>query len=207
MRPKTIETRATAPDASSLEKAALDHLARYATTRASLTAVLDRRVRRWADQASADDPDTVAAKAGALRDVVRALVARLAESGLVDDRAFAESRTRRLVRTGRSRSAILVHLVAKGIERRIAEDSLPSDEDTELLAALAFARRRRCGPFEKLSDRAADAPSQARALAAFARAGFRHDIARRALEMGTEEAIRRLGTADPTGPDPEAARE
>ncbi len=186
-----------APDASSLHEAALAHLARYATTRASLTAVLDRRIRRWANRASGDDPEQVAAKAASLRDIARALVTRLADSGLVDDRAFAEGRTRRLVRAGRSRSAILGHLAAKGVDRAIAEEILPPDESTELVAALAFARRRRCGPFGTADEHGSGGSSRDRALAAFARAGFRHDVARRALDMDPDEAVSRLGTTDP----------
>ena len=202
MQPRTTDIRAGVPDASSIHKAALAHLARYATTRASLTAVLDRRVRRWADHAarSAADPELIAAAARELEQTVRAIVARLAEAGLVDDRAFAEGRSRRLVRAGRSRTAILVHLAAKGVARTIAEASLPADEDTELLAALAFARRRRCGPFQRDPDSPANESSRTRALAAFSRAGFGRGTACRALDMSPEEAISRLRGIDPNGP-------
>ncbi len=141
----------------------------------------------------------IAAAARGLEQIVRAIVARLAEAGLVDDRAFAEGRTRRLVRAGRSRTAILVHLAAKGVARTIAEASLPAGEDTELLAALAFARRRRCGPFQRDPDSPADELSRTRALAAFARAGFGRGTACRALAMSPEEAISRLRGIDLNG--------
>jgi len=193
----TPQTGATPPDAASLREAALAHLARYATTRASLTAVLDRRIRRWSARAAAlGDPDAVAATADALRETVRALVRTLAEGGLVNDRIFAEGRARRLAGAGRSRSAILMHLAARGVERTLAEESAPADEETELLAALAYARRRRCGPFRVApAGSASETPAAARDLAAFGRAGFRHDIARRVLNMTAEDAKQQLEAA------------
>ncbi len=67
-------------------------------------------------------------------------------SGAVDDAAFAEARARRLLRSGRSARAMSAHLMAKGVDVGLLERVRPGPEE-ELLAALAFARRRRLGPF------------------------------------------------------------
>jgi regulatory protein len=178
---------ATAPDEASLHDAALAHLARYATTRAGLQRVLERRVDRWA-RAAADtaESEAVAAQADAARLAVQQVVSRLAATGAVSDAAFAESRARSLVRAGRSRQAVAAHLAAKGVDRDLARATVPEDPETELAAALALARRRRIGPF-----RAGDAPDVAgrlRELAMLARAGFPRAVATRALAMEPEEA-------------------
>jgi regulatory protein len=109
--------------------------------------------------------------------------------GAVDDAAFAESRARRLLRSGRSRRAALAHLREKGVDAATAAAALPEGEEAELAAALAFCRRRRIGPFG-----AAGVTPEARlkALGALARAGFGREMASRALGMEPEEAEARL---------------
>ncbi len=170
------------PDAAALHEAALAHLARYAATRATLLRVLLRRVDRWARAAEADD---VAAHAAAARAAAREVVARLAASGAVDDAGFARARAERLRRSGRSRRASAAHLAARGVDAATLGVALPDDAATELEAAVAFARRRRFGPFRA----GPAAPETARReQAAFARAGFTRDAARAALAMTPAEA-------------------
>ena len=165
------------PDEDALRQAALAHLARYSTTQAGLLRVLGRRVDRWARLADAA-PDTVAACLQA----ARAVVARLAAIGAVDDAAFAAGRARSLHRAGRSRRAIAAHLQAKGVPPALAV--VPDDPAIELAAALLYAGRRRIGPFRPAPD-----PSQRpRDLARLARAGFSAAVAQRALSLPPEEA-------------------
>jgi regulatory protein len=163
------------PTESRLHEAALAHLARYGTTQAGLVRVLDRRVDRWARAAGDPDPEQVRAAKLAARKVA----ARLVASGVVDDAAFAASRARSLTRAGRSRRAVAAHLAARGVAGEIAQRALPDDPEAELAAALAFARRRRIGPFRR--EETADDPR--RALGMLARAGFGHDVANSALSM------------------------
>ncbi len=170
------------PDPASLHEAALSYLGRYAATAASLTRVLERRCRRWAQSAGAE------AALAELRPLVAAEVARLEAAGLLDDAAFAASRAARLSRDGRSRRAIAAHLAQHGVDPELARRVLPEDDEAELAAALKLARRRRLGPFR--DPNAAAEPR--RELAALARAGFSEEIARRALALERAEAERRL---------------
>jgi len=144
------------PDSADLQQAALAHLARYATTRAT----------------------------------ARAIVGRLAESGLVNDAAFAEARARRLARSGSSRRSITAHLLRHGVGGTDLAAALPDDPAAELTAALALARKRHIGPFRASGPPEADA--RRRELAALARAGYPAAIARRALAMPRAEAETRL---------------
>jgi regulatory protein len=171
-----------APNDAALHDAALAYLARYAATEAGLTRTLGRAVDRWSRRALAEgaDADAVAAQAAQARDSVRAVVARLAALGAVSDAAFAASRTRRLVRGGRSRRAVAAHLAGKGAET--ARIALEAEETDELAAALVLARRRRIGPF-RVGD-----GDRLRELAMLARAGFSHAVASAALRMPHNEA-------------------
>lgn len=172
-----------APSRSRLHEAALTHLARFAVTETGLIRVLDRRIDRWARQAEAEgtlDPDSVGGAKQTAREVVRALV----QSGVVDDTVFAGARARSLTRAGRSRRAVSAHLAAKGVSQEVAKAALPEPE-SELAAALAYARRRRLGPF-RVQD--ADAETRRKELGAMARAGFPQPVAQQALRMDPEDA-------------------
>lgn len=168
------------PDAASLHDAALSYLARYAATEAGVRRVLHRKIDRWAR--SQPDPDA-AAPARALVDPE---IRRLAAAGLLDDAAYAESRGRALRQAGVSRRAAAAKLAAKGVAPATARDAVPDDADAELAAALVTARKRRIGPFR---TRAAD---PMRELGVLARAGFSHDVARRALDTDLAEAEDRI---------------
>jgi len=171
-----------------LHDAALAHLARYATTEVGLRRVLERRIERWARVASSggDDRDTVAEQAAAARNVVRDVVARLVAAAAVNDVTFAQSRSRSLVRSGRSHRAVVAHLAAKGVDTDTARSVLPENTESELAAALVLARRRRIGPF-RVAD-VTEPAQRLRELSILARAGFPQDVARRALAMAPDEA-------------------
>jgi len=168
------------PSESTLREAALAHLARYATTRAGLIRVLDRRIDRWA-RASQPEPEQVREA----KTTVRTVVARLAELGAVDDAAFAQSRARSLTRSGRSRRAIAAHLAQRGVAAETAAASLPTDAEIELAAAVAFTLRRRIGPFRRAP---VDQAGRLRELGMLARAGFAHATASAALDTPADAA-------------------
>jgi regulatory protein len=163
---------AKAPDEAKLYEAALNHLARYAATEASMARVLARKIDRW----SVDD----AAAARAAKAAIPSVIARLKDAKVLNDEAFAASRAKRLTREGKSRRYALAHLAAKGVAAEAAKAALADDPGRELAAACVFLRRRRAGPF-------GDAP-ELKILAAMARTGFSQEVARRALRLDRDEA-------------------
>jgi len=181
--------RAAGPplNAARLREAALAHLARFAATEAGLRRVLERRIARWARAAEAEGQsrEAIAQATAALSGEIAGIAQSLVAAGAVNDAAFAESRARRLARSGHSRRAIAAHLAAKGIESDTAAAALPEGEEAELLAAIAFCRRRRIGPFARVAP---DATARMKALAALARGGFAQGVARRALAMEPDQA-------------------
>ena len=148
-------------DEAGLRALGLDYATRYGGTTAAMARILDRRIQRWeramlTDEAA--DPEAIAAQAAALKAAAARVVASLASVGAVDDAAFAESRARRLRRSGRSRRVVLAHLGAKGVGASLAGATVPEDEAVEFAAALAFARRRRVGPFAREGEAGDQAP-------------------------------------------------
>ncbi len=172
------------PTEASLHEAALAYLARYASSKAGLVRVLDRRIARWARAANLDEPDRIAA----LRATARRIADRLAASGVIDDALFAESRARSLRRAGRSSRAVAAHLSARGIAREMLHTVLPLDREADLEAALVLARRRKLGPFRP-AEAAADT---LRELGILGRAGFSQEIARAVLAMDADAALDRI---------------
>jgi regulatory protein len=89
-----------------------------------------------------------------------------------------------LTRSGRSRAAVAAHLAARGVDGALARSVLPEGPEAELAAAVAFARRRRIGPFR--SDGAV--ADLRRELGMLARAGFAQSVAGAALRLAPDAA-------------------
>ncbi|MFO1073355.1 MAG: RecX family transcriptional regulator [Geminicoccaceae bacterium] len=170
------------PTPERLHRRALHYLERFATTGAHLRRVLLRRALRDA-AALGLDAEQVA------RDV-EAVVARLAAAGLLDDALFAATRARRLVASGRSPARIRAALAGKGLAAPAIEAALTrvaeEQPDPELAAAIAYARKRRLGPWGPAEGR----PERAgRELAALARAGFGYRTAQLVVAAADAEAL------------------
>jgi regulatory protein len=150
-------------DAEALERAALSYAGRYATTRAKLSAYLDRKLREHGWTGAGEPP-------------VASLVERMARLGYVDDRAFASARAAALTRRGYGALRIGAVLRGAGIDDEDAADAREIASEAEWEAALSFARRRRIGPF---AETEADRPAREKAVASMLRAGHPLRIARR----------------------------
>ncbi|MFD1612490.1 regulatory protein RecX [Sphingomonas tabacisoli] len=153
------EARAPRPlDGAALERLALRYVERYATTRAKLAAYLRRKLkeRGWAGD---DAPD------------VDALVERFASLRYVDDASFATARAASLTRRGYGPRRVAASLKAAGIDTDDAAEAREAAEAAAWDAALAFARRKKIGPFAAAEP---DRAGREKAFAALLRAG--HDV-------------------------------
>ena len=177
-----------APTAERLHARALHYLGRFATTAAHLRRVLLRRATRDAELLGLDPAQ--------VRRDVDGVVARVVAAGLVDDRLFAASRARRLIEAGRSPARIRIALAAKSLDEHAIADAMRAlaegQADPELAAAMAYARRRRLGPWGPVATRA---DRKAKDLAALGRAGFGYQTARKVVEADEIEILEReVGT-------------
>jgi len=154
-------------DADTLQRLALNYAGRYATTRAKLRAYLSRKLGERGWKGDGTPP-------------VEALVERMASLGYVDDRAFAEARGAALSRRGYGTRRVADALRMAGIGEDDARDAHAAARSSAWDAALAFARRRRAGPFA--TEAVAAGPQREKLFAAFVRAGHSFEIARILVE-------------------------
>ena len=160
-------------DADALNRLAVHYVGRYATTRAKLASYLRRKVkeRGWDGEPGPD---------------FDAVVQRCADSGYVNDEAFAELRSAALSRRGYGPRRIGQSLAGAGIARELAARVAPDDAANEA-AAEAYARRRRIGPF---ATGPVDEAGERRAFAAMVRAGHEFALARRFSRRGDDSGAR-----------------
>jgi regulatory protein len=167
-------------DVGLIERWALAYLGRYASSAENLRRVLQRRVRRRLGK------DTEALRMVA--PLIDEVVERYCHSGLIDDAAYAARRAESLHQRGESVAKIRARLVTKGVAGSVAADALAAlranAADPDLVAACAFARRRRLGPY-----RSRGVLDPTRELAAFARAGFSRRIAEMVLACKDIETV------------------
>jgi regulatory protein len=163
---------------SYLENAALHHLGRYATTRTGLRRVLLRKVDRSLRVHGGDRSEALG--------WVDALVEKLAGRGLVNDRAYAETKARSLRAAGRSGRTIARKLQTKGVAAAVVTETLAeaTADVPEEAAARIWARKKRLGPFRRDPETRAD--NRQRDLASLARAGFSFAVARRIVDGAAE---------------------
>lgn len=160
-------------DGPHLRELALAYVGRYATTRAKLATYLNRKLRErgWAD------PETSDALA------VEAIVATMVANHFVDDRAYADVKAQGMSRRGYGPRRVQLALSAAGIEAEDMDDAMEAARHDQQAAALAFAKRRRIGPFSRA---ASDQKQREKAFAAMLRAGHDYAIARRILDLPPE---------------------
>ena len=165
-----------------LEAAALHYLRRFASSTDNFRRVMMRKVEHSARAHGIDR------EAGAA--IVEALIARFADSGLLDESTYAVGRTLSLYRRGASPRATRAALLAKGVSNDIVEMALASlageAAEPELAAAVALARRRRLGPYGAADRRQA---RREKDLAALARAGFDYGVARTVIDAPSAAAL------------------
>lgn len=157
-------------DETALNTLALAYAARFATTRARLLAYLARKLkeRGWAGAAPPD---------------CAALADRLVALNYVNDRAYAGMKSRAMAARGLGHRRVGLALTADGVAPEDRDDA--PDEAAALASALAFARRKRLGPYARVA--ATDPAGRQRAMAAMLRAGHAPAVARRVLALASPQ--------------------
>lgn len=152
------------------------HLQRWPASESRVRRLLEQRVRR-AQSFHGGTKEEAAP-------LIEAVIAELRESRILDDDAFARLWVDHLRRRGTSQRMIEKKLWEKGVDRlRVSAalaDYVPDEGgDPELDSAVAYATRRRLGPYRKPFD--PDPVRRRKDLASMARAGFSYGIASKVL--------------------------
>ena len=183
---KRTATRTARPiTAKYLQNAATFYLERYASSAEGLRRVLRRRVRK-AEMLEAPVMENV-------EQAIEAVVQKFVSAGLLDDKAFAQTKARSLHRRGMSGRLTRQRLQVAGVDGTTVDQAMAGLDDElgtdpakrELQAALAFARRRRLGPW-RAKDRD---ENRTRDLASLARAGFAYELARKVIDAKDTDAL------------------
>jgi regulatory protein len=159
-------------DRPALERLALRYVERFATTRGRLTDYLKRKIRERGWDGETADPAAIAE--------------RMAELGYIDDRAYGEAKASAMARRGLGARRVAGALHQAGVKGDDAEAIAPGIADRALDAAIAFARRRRIGPF---AEEPADRPLREKQIGAMLRAGHSPTLARRITSMKPGEDL------------------
>ena len=161
--------------ATSLENAALYYLGRFATSSENLRQVLERRILRAAKHHDTDIK--------ACNQLVGDLIQRYLESGILNDGIYAQTQAASMNRRGKSLRAIRARLRQKAVSSDVIDDALAvlagEVGQLDLAAAIAYARKRRLGPYRSNIGKPKNPEKE---LAALARSGFSYALALRILE-------------------------
>ena len=157
-----------------LENAALHYLKRFSSTLKQLERVLLRKMDRSLKFHGGDRPQAL----GWLAEVL----AKLVRNGLVDDRAYAETKAHAMRAAGQSTRVMTMKLKLKGVADDVvqAKVRLATAEVSEVEAARTWARKKRLGPYRR--DPSTRAEKRQKDLASLARAGFPFSIAKQVLD-------------------------
>ena len=181
---------ATRPSAEQIKKRLTDkafhYLGRYASTSSRLETILQKFAERKLGRA---DP--------ALLDrIIREVTESCVRLGYIDDEAFIRSQFRQGLRSGFSQRRILLKLAQRGISRDLAEAVMDEQtsraadpRDSELAAALVYARKKSFGPYSCAEHHPEDNQKH---LARLARNGFAFDVAKQVMALPSANAADEL---------------
>ena len=169
-----------------LQNAATFYLERYPSTAEGLRRVLNRRVAK-AKMLEAPVMENV-------RQAIDTIVAKFVDAGVIDDKAFAQTKARSLHRRGTSSRLTRQKLKMAGVDGDTLDEAMEgldieldvTPAQREQRAAAALARRRRLGPYRPAEDRK---DHRTRDLAAMARAGFAYDVAKKVIDAKDPDSL------------------
>lgn len=171
------------PTPALVERWAHAYVNRYYSPESSVRASLERRIRRGCEAHGVSEAEAL----GWADEVLTTL----REAGVIDDARWAADKARALAERGVAPYGVRQRLRVKGLSSAVIDAAVATLErdragdavDPRWEAAVAYARRRRLGPFRR--DPATRAESFQRDLAAMARAGHGYATARTILESET----------------------
>lgn len=109
-----------------------------------------------------------------------AVIDKMRRLGFVDDAVYEENKIASLRRQGGSKRKIEQKLMEKGLKV-----TLPTDDEAELAAAIAYVRRRRLGLWRTRTVENAEEKD----MGSLARAGFNRQVSLAALEQSAPEFL------------------
>ncbi len=107
---------------------------------------------------------------------------------MINDKYYADSKTKSLIRRGYSLNKIRYSLIKKGIDEKYIKDSISkikeNESDPDFFSAIKLCKRRRIGPCREESNRSLFYKKD---ISILARSGFSYEISKKVLEIPKEE--------------------
>jgi regulatory protein len=167
-----------------LQRSALNYLRRFTPTTARFRRVMMRKVDRALAAGTTADREETAER-------LEALILRLGEAGYLDDERLVRARVQQLHERGTSAQLIRARLAQQEAPSELVDASLAEmreeGRDLELEAAVAYARRRRLGPWSRQPGERRE-----RELGSLARAGFGYAVALKILDADSTDELDEL---------------
>jgi regulatory protein len=164
--PRVPRHPASPLDRSGLERLALRYVERFATTRGRLTDYLRRKIRERGWDGDPVDPAEIAE--------------RMAELGYIDDRLWGEAKASAMARRGLGARRVAGTLRQAGIDEEDSAAIAPGVEERAFDAAIAFAKRKRIGPFAASEP---DRLTREKHIGAMLRAGHSPSLSRAIIAL------------------------
>ncbi len=172
-----------------LERAAFHYLGRYASSVANLETILIRKVRRRNPENTLPSDEQ--------KIWLQEVVQKCVRLGLVDDQSYCRMKVASMHRSGKARHFIAQTLRHKGVAQDIIDHALETLNEEEggradHTAAIAFARKRRFGPYRRNEG---DVDRLRKELASFARAGHPYALAKQIIEASSLQELNEIGSS------------
>lgn len=163
---------------------AVYYLERYASSKANLARVLERRTMKTA--AKLDEGFHITPQQ---QQDIQDVVEKLSKQGFLDDDRYAEQQVRSLWRRGKSLSVIRQTLKAKGVDIDTIETGITqlvdeTDGTLDILSAKKIAKKKKLGCYG--SDESHE--KYQKDLSVLARYGFSYDVAKAVLKGEEDDA-------------------
>ncbi len=166
-----------------LERAALRYLLQRSGSTQQVRRFMERRLDRIArkEERVRDEEERALDEAA-----IVAVLSKLERLEYLDDARYAKGKMKSMRARGASSRKIRAKLQEKGIDSDVVDERLDEEADeSELIAALRLAKRRRFGPYRTKEH---SRELEQKELAAIGRAGFGYGVAKRVLEMERDAA-------------------
>lgn len=168
---KTQKKLAKKMNQARLENIAMYYLERFGGTEKTLRDTLKRRIAKSLKDHPDQDIDTI-------NEWVDAVVEKSKRYNYINDETFAKLKVKQLLSKGNSKKMIIAKLKQKGITDTILRNIFEeTDDNSELLSAVAYAKKRKFGCYNVDFD----GEINEKHLASMARRGFSYDISKQAL--------------------------
>ena len=168
-----------------LQTFGLRYLDRYAPSISQYRHVLQRKVKRVLKEHGGDKDKAM--------ELVELEIQKRIKQGILNDQNYANSWVNHLHEKGKSKLQIIQKLMQKGVAKHIIDKEIEviSGQQQQKQAAIAYARKRRLGPFNPNPQKRKE--KRQKEIASMMRVGHPYDITKTIIDAQNEEELFNFG--------------